>query len=500
MAGINSLGIGSNAGLNMDTINKLRSADEANIIKPLERKVTEYEQKIKSLGMFSKLIGALKDNSADIKDEMLYLQRTASVIGEGVSAIVQDGVDPQNITLQVEKLALEHIIQSDPFKSKGASLASEDSKLKIKIDGNTHEFEIKAGMTLTDLVGEINQTAKADVNASIVQTGESEFRMVLKAVKMGQSTKIELVQGEEKETIQETKIISVPKTQEKDSLTGELLPLEYEDMTVIENVEVPETKLLNNLYNELQQPENSHFNFNGAKITRETNKIDDMVVGLEFDLEEITAENKRVNIKVGQDTNQIVNTMQEFVTNYNAVMKGVDSLTKYDDEKEEVGIFLGENSINSVRSSLASIIRSVNQDGMSLANMGISFNQEGQMEFDSFKFETQVTEDPAMIQEAFQGKKDTKNGKDLMEDGLFYKLYETLDDLVNSADGSITNFERTLEDQLKRTEKEKETAVERLDSRYETMQNKFAAADSAIGKMKSGFGSVEMQIKQSQAK
>ena len=79
MAGINSLGIGSNAGLNMDTINKLRSADEANIIKPLERKVTEYEQKIKSLGMFSKLIGALKDNSADIKDEMLYLQRTASV-------------------------------------------------------------------------------------------------------------------------------------------------------------------------------------------------------------------------------------------------------------------------------------------------------------------------------------------------------------------------------------------------------------------------------------
>jgi flagellar hook-associated protein 2 len=224
-----------------------------------------------------------------------------------------------------------------------------------------------------------------------------------------------------------------------------------------------------------------------------------MVYGLEFTLEEVTEKNKRVNIKINQDTNQVLDNMQAFVMNYNALMTEVDNMTRYDADEDKVGLFLGENTINSVRSSINNILRQVGPNGESIANAGVTFSRDGQMEFDSFAFEKSLLDDPDSMQVLLQGKKETKNGKDLQEDGLFYKLYEVMDDLVNSADGSIINFEKSLETQLKRTKDEKKTAIKRLDNRYETMQNQFAAAGSAIGKLQNGFESVNMQIKQAQS-
>ena len=551
MAGIKSLGIGSSNGLNMETINKLRSADESAIVKPIEKNIGKYEQKIESIGAFTKLLQAVKTDTSSIKDDFLYLQRTASVVGEGVSAIVEDGVEPQNINIKVEQLATEHIIQSDPFTSKNASVASEDSALTIKIGSSEHEFEIKAGMQLRDLVSEINDRAGHDVNASILQTGTKEFRLVLRTTETGSSNKIELIQGIEESTRPETTTQTITTllpmaydpytgtplaepidpatdlliTEKIDPLTGAevpqrfspytgaplpedhypskdgALPKEYtsEDIEVVENVPVAASKLNVELYNEVQKPDNAHFIFNGAEITRESNEIDDMILGLTFTLEEVTGENKRVNIKIDQDTKQVLGNLQSFVNNYNSLMAEVDNMTKYDPDENEVGIFLGENTINSVRTSINNVLRQVGPQGESVVNIGFTFNRSGQLEFDSFAFEKALLDDPKMVQELLQGKKETKNGRDLQKDGIFYKLNEVIDDLVNSADGSIINFEKSLESQLKRTKKEKETAIKRLDDRYETMQNQFAAAGSAIGKLEKGFGAVDMQIKQSQA-
>lgn len=551
MAGIKSLGIGSSNGLNMETIDKLRKADEGALIKPIEKSIDKYEQKIESISGFTKLLKDVKADTASIKDDYLYLQRTASVVGEGVSAIVEDGVDPQNINIKVEQLATEHIIQSDPLSSKTSSLATEDTQLIIRVGDKEHILEVKAGMQLKDLVSEINQKAGSDVGASILQTGPKEFRMVLRTKETGENHRIELVQGNEEttrpETTTETITTALPigfdpytgdpllesftpsadflLTEKSDPLTGAVvpqkfspytgkpldeshypskdgaLPVEYtsEEVEVVENIPVDATKLNVNLHNDVQEPVNAHFVFNGAEITRESNEIDDMVLGLSFTLEEVTDENKRVNIKIGQDTNQIVDNLQSFVTHYNTLMSEVDNMTRYDPDADQIGIFLGENSINSVRTSINFLLRQVGPNGESIANAGLSFTREGQLEFDAFKFEQSLIDDPEMMQELLQGKKESLNGRDLQKDGLFYKLNETLDDLVNSADGSIINFEKSLETQLKRTKEEKESAVSRLDDRYETMANQFAAAGSSIGKLEKGFEAVNMQIKQSQA-
>ncbi len=495
---ISSLGLGSSSNLNSETIDKLRKADNKLLVEPIEQKIKDYEQKIESVTNLYTILSDAKKPADALNDETLYLQRSVNVIGDGVTASVEDGVDPQNISIKVEQLAQEHVVQSDTFKSKDAPVAKEDTEVTIKIGDKSYTINIKAGMTLRDFVGSINQKAGADVSASILNTGKDEYRMILRSDHTGEDYRIEMTQGTKERTENKTHTEKIPLPIKKDPVTGEDLPQEYDEVEVVETVTIPATKLEKNLYNELQEPKNALFVFNGADIVRTSNTVDDMILGLSFTLNEVTGENKRVNINITQDTQQIKDTMQEFVDNYNKLMAQVQSMTKYDPDANEVGIFLGDNTINSVRSSLNTIMRSVNRDGESLANYGLSFEQSGTLAFDPLKFEQKLQRDPKGVQEFFRGKNETLNGKDLQKEGIFYKINLALDDLVNSADGSIVNFEKSLEKQLKRTEKEKKSQIERLDDRYETLTNQFAAADSAINKLNKSFESVNMQIKQSQ--
>ncbi|KIM10837.1 MAG: hypothetical protein KU37_08925 [Sulfuricurvum sp. PC08-66] len=505
---IASLGMGSGAGLTGDTISKLRSADEKLLIAPIDKQLGEYEQKKASIEQLLKFVNQTKDFSTDLKEETLYLQRAVNVTGEGISATVEDGVEPQSINLTIQQIAKEHIVQSDAFNSKTASVADEDSELTIKIGDKNYVIEIKAGTQLRDLVFEINSRASQDVKASILQTGKDEFRLVLATANTGLENKIELVQGTEAYIKEEKRTLQIPLPPKRDPETGELLvdpvtgeplPLEYETEEYIEEIPVSATKLLKNFYNVIQEPEDAKFTYNGAEITRASNKVDDMVVGLSFTLEQVTDENKRVGINITQDSSEISLKMDGFVKAYNELMANIDSMTKYDPENEEIGLFLGENTINSIRTNLNRLITQPNRDGISLAQMGVGFAQDGKMEFDQFAFEGALLDNPKKIENFFRGKNETLNGKDLQEEGLFFKISLYFDDLVNSVNGSISNFANSLDRQIKRTKQEKESAVKRLDNRYETMANQFAAADSAIGKFQKSFGAVDMQIKQSQA-
>ena len=508
MAGVTSLGLGSGSKLNGETITKLKDADTRAIIKPIERKIDEYEQKQASLQQFQKLLNATNSYTKELKDDGLYLQRSVNVIGDGVTSTVEDGVDPQSIAIKVEQIAKEHILQSDAFVSKGASVAADDTKLEIIVGDDNYKFDIKAGLQLQDLVSQINEKAGKSVKANILHTGKDEYRMVLRTKETGEGHRIDMIQGTEEKNEEKKTIEKIPLPLPRDPETDEILidpetdlPFvqKYEEVEVIEEIHVPATDLLANLYNNIQEAQNAVFTYNGAEIQRESNVIEDMVVGLSFTLESVTPLEQQVVIDVVQDTIQIIEQVEGFVAQYNALLTEIGNMTKFDLEENEKGIFIGENTITSIRTKINNLLTSLDKDGNSIADYGLNFLRTGQLELDKFTLMQKVKNEPENTQQYFKGTLEELNGKEEIKNGLFYKINLALDDIVNSANGSVTNFERSIERQLKRTEEEKVTANKRLDDRYETLANQFADADSAINRMKKGFESVEMQIKQSQA-
>ena len=104
MPGITSLGIGSSAGLTGETITKLKNSDTQLQVKPIEKKMAEYEQKQESLSQLITVLHQAKDFSSNLRDDLLYLQRGVVVTGEGVTAYVEGGVEPQKAILRYNNL------------------------------------------------------------------------------------------------------------------------------------------------------------------------------------------------------------------------------------------------------------------------------------------------------------------------------------------------------------------------------------------------------------
>jgi flagellar hook-associated protein 2 len=72
-------------------------------------------------------------------------------------------------------------------------------------------------------------------------------------------------------------------------------------------------------------------------------------------------------------------------------------------------------------------------------------------------------------------------------------MNKELDGLIGNK-GDLTLFDTSLKSNQTKLNDERTKAVERINVRYEVMSNKFAAYDTMISNMNSGFKSLQMQI------
>ena len=105
MAGkITSLGLGSSV-LNSDVIDKLRKADEDNVVKPVERKMELNIEKQKQLAEITTSLATLRGHAKTLADYSTFLNRNVSVSGDSVKATAAAGIPVQNVNLEVKNLA-----------------------------------------------------------------------------------------------------------------------------------------------------------------------------------------------------------------------------------------------------------------------------------------------------------------------------------------------------------------------------------------------------------
>lgn len=69
-----------------------------------------------------------------------------------------------------------------------------------------------------------------------------------------------------------------------------------------------------------------------------------------------------------------------------------------------------------------------------------------------------------------------------------------MDSLINSKNGSLTNFATELKDKNKLLAKQKERTQNSIDKKYEQMTTTFIAYASAIAKMTNSFSALQSMI------
>ncbi|MCI7446837.1 flagellar filament capping protein FliD, partial [Campylobacter sp.] len=313
--------------LTQDVIDGLKDADESVQIKPLTLKIDKNTKKQADITALTTLVSTLKTSYADVANETAMLKRTVTAAGSGsVTANVEAGVAEQTVRLSVSQLAQVDSYQSKGFKSRSDTLTgiSGDQSLTLSVGDKSVDIKVGASTTLEDIINQINDGAGDAIKASIVNTGgENGYKMILQSKESGEKNQIKFsVKGDNPDALKGAKDVlkalgfdatEKAVTDDKGKTTG---------FDFSFNFTGSEAK-------QLQKAQDAKFNFNGIDITRSSNSVDDLIVGVTFNLNNVDEKNsttgalKESVITIGKDTDAVVKSLKSMVTAYNDLISNI---------------------------------------------------------------------------------------------------------------------------------------------------------------------------------
>lgn len=459
---INSLGIGSGI-LTADVIDQLRAADEEILIKPLEDKINENTQKVESLKLLNDAMTEFEDSVTTLNSVTLYQGRSVESSGTAATATAAAGTDVQSFSVDVTTLARGDIFESGAFSAKTQSASTAAGTYTINVGTNTFNIDYEAGISLEDLKFAINDTAGDTVTASILQVGESDFRLILTSKIDGAGNDISI------------------------SDTGgiETALQNYDATTNPDGIQ------------EIQNATDASFDYNGITITRSTNTIDDLIVGVTLTLAEEGSSSK---ISISQDQEAITEAFTTMAEKYNALVTQADAMTKRDPETNEVGIFNGNRDITSIASNINNILTEIDYTGDSLINLGIDIDRKGVMSFDSSKLTAALNSDPNHVEFLLAGGSEVDTyGNTQSFDGIFAMLEDKVDSYTSFSNGQLKRLDDGLDKNLERLKDDVTKNNALITSRYDTMAQRFVAYDAIISRINNQFNVLDQQIQASLA-
>ena len=397
--------------LTQDVIDGLKDADESVQIKPLTLKIDKNTKKQADITALTTLVSTLKTSYADVANETAMLKRTVSAAGSGsVTANVEAGVAEQTVRLSVSQLAQVDSYQSKGFKSRSETLnLSKEESLTLSVGDKSVDIKVGASTTLEDIINQINDGAGDAIKASIVNTGgENGYKMILQSKESGEKNQIKFsVKGDQTVADGAKKVLSAlgsnatekAVTDDKGKTTG---------FDFSFNFTGSEAK-------QLQKAQDAKFNFNGIDITRSSNSVDDLIIGVTFNLNNVDEKNsttgalKESVITIGKDTDAVVKSLKSMVTAYNDLISNISTATSYDRENGVAGTLNGMSEITGIKRKLQNLFESTNSDGKSLQSFGFSFTEKGVLSVDESKLKDTISKDYEGFKSFFTNSTEYKN-------------------------------------------------------------------------------------------
>lgn len=399
--------------LTQDVIDGLKDADESVQIKPLTLKIDKNTKKQADITALTTLVSTLKTSYADVANETAMLKRTVSAAGSGsVTANVEAGVAEQTVRLSVSQLAQVDSYQSKGFKSRSETLnLGKEESLTLSVGDKSVDIKVGASTTLEDIINQINDGAGDAIKASIVNTGgENGYKMILQSKESGEKNQIKFsVKGDQaaangaKEVLEKLgfKAKETAIQDDKGAITGYNLAIDTADTSAGGK--------------QLQKAQDAKFNFNGIDITRSSNSVDDLIVGVTFNLNNVDEKNsttgalKESVITIGKDTDAVVKSLKSMVTAYNDLISNISTATSYDRENGVAGTLNGMSEITGIKRKLQNLFESSNSDGKSLQSFGFSFTEKGVLSVDESKLKDTISKDYEGFKSFFTNSTEYKN-------------------------------------------------------------------------------------------
>lgn len=548
---VSSLGLGSDGALSYDTIDQLRKVDETAKLDPIDAKITKNTTKQTDLTSLTSLVTTLKTSTNSLASEMSYLKRSSTVSNTAVSITAQSGTTVQDFSLHVTKLAEQDVYQSKAYTSQTSTFASGNDTLKLTINGNDYTFDVTATTTLSELKDKINDKVGDKVTASIINVGGNDpYRLIIKSDTTGTDNAITLSStGTTKTDMGLTNIQTaknaeftyngVPVTRSKntfdDLIKGVSITLnEINTSTANSNVSITQdwseikktVESLVSSYNSLMTKltdftkydtdTKTAGTFQGVSqintLTREVKKqilsVDSSGRSLaDFGIElntdgQLKLDSAVLNKKIQDDPSGL----QEYfrgsttykTTQYIGSSIATDALNIAKDEFKINGtsIIFSTASGATAADNLAALKTAINNAGITGIEASIGSNNNIYLKSTLQGLDIAITGNTTKLT-ALGVQATTVYAQSTTTEGVFTKFNTLLDSYTNSKDGILSLYKKSLSTEKTSLTNERKDAVEALDKKYDVMVKRFAAYDSIINQINTGFDSLSLMIKQS---
>jgi flagellar hook-associated protein 2 len=219
-----------------------------------------------------------------------------------------------------------------------------------------------------------------------------------------------------------------------------------------------------------------------AIIASSTNTFSDVLPGV--DLEVQASSSSAITVTIEADTADLVASVQSMVDNYNTFVERLDELTAYDSSTETAAILSGNPTAIRLDTDLARLLSSRFLgvgNVQSLAELGISFNDDGTLAFDQTKLEDRYASDPDAVASFFTTE----------DTGFSAKFQALLEQLSAEDDSLLAQRLTTLAAKIAKNETKIEEMTERLEKKETALYTRFAALETLISKFQTQLGMLD---------
>ncbi len=149
-------------------------------------------------------------------------------------------------------------------------------------------------------------------------------------------------------------------------------------------------------------PKNAALTVNGLSITSASNSVTGAISGVTLNLTGTGSS----SLNVAYNSSTVQSAIQNFVNAYNTVNSTINTLTAYDPSTKTAGPLLGDFATLSVQTGLRGVLSQPltglgNKNITTLAQLGITFQKDGSLAFDTTAFASAAASNPSEIAAMF---------------------------------------------------------------------------------------------------
>ncbi|MDC0601512.1 flagellar filament capping protein FliD, partial [Aliiglaciecola sp.] len=448
-----------------------------------EPKQNRLDAKEESLDAQISGLGSLKSKMSDFLDTVDELRSDSALQGreptisnpnednEPFTAEAANSAVKDEYAIAVTRLASGSRIETADAVNGGFSdssdsvLSSGSGSLTFKIGstGDTFDVDVTAGQTLQELATSINSNENNfGVNASIIDTGTADggAKLVFTSSTTGDGNDLVIVNND--------------------------------DLADLDRVATTDSTELSTYLTPVTSAQNAQATIDGIAVESSTNKFENTISSVSFEAQSVSSKDslgdfETSTLSIGFDTEGLDKKIRDFVDNFNALAKEIDTLTRYgDSELEEDGALAGDFMARGITNGLASIIgSSVSASELGgLFAIGVELNQDGELEISSLD-EFGIGSGEERLKEALEDNFDDIAALFTDEDeGIASRLYEYTKEYTTFS-GLLQTRERSVKDEKDQLADEREQFELRMLSFEQILRDKYLNLDQTVAKLNS---------------